>query len=93
MRLIDADVLKEIYDDSYCETSDQDVATTIDEQPTIDPVKHGKWREFLLHRESMIFERSSAECSCCGLIVPWYFAKLSDYCIRCGAKMERSEDD
>lgn len=56
------------------------------EQPTIDPVKHGKWIEdkYMSDVDSCIYTRYI--CSSCGAIE----GKKYSYC-HCGAKMEESE--
>ena len=91
MRLIDADALKEIFDGSYCETSDQDVATIIDEQTTIAPVKHGKWIVIPQRCENQTFDE--CKCSVCGTVE--YFNsgwKKFSYCPNCGSKMDGDAD-
>ncbi|MGM9519765.1 MAG: hypothetical protein ACI3WS_03720 [Phascolarctobacterium sp.] len=89
-RLIDADKLKNtligLMNTSSPVPSDNDCAidgllNLLDDQPDVDPVKHGRW----LHKHN-----GYAKCSVCGA----YFAGVYDddnedkYCRRCGAKMD-----
>lgn len=71
----------------YTECADNRIKTWIDEIPTIDPVKHGKWIEL---------SEAEYKCSACG---SWYGGEYGDevpteyaFCPRCGAVMERSEE-
>lgn len=93
MKVIDADEFKErlIFFQAQCEANPS-YATgvmygvlqwgieTIDEQPTIEPVKHGKW--------------INGDCSECGYPIPTddridcIQKDEVHYCYNCGAKME-----
>jgi hypothetical protein len=81
MRLIDADALLGYAWDAdtrggYVEVVD---VGTIEEAPTIDPVKHGKWEEYKVPH--------TIRCSECGLIEGMDYADFK-YCPNCGARME-----
>ena len=96
MRLIDADALKELIVANVYPVADffnsrdygmfwtGGIEKAIDEQPTIDPVKHGRWVD-----ESGGLYR----CSWCGSV----YGKLYDpenklkYCPNCGSLMRRRE--
>lgn len=54
----------------------------IEELPTIDPVKHGKW---------MRTPTWWAYCSVCGMEPPNESNETTDYCPNCGAKMDKEE--
>lgn len=74
MRLIDADKLKDIISDTW-------ILDRIDEQPTVGPVKHGRWvAKPFLGSDAKIFV-----CEACNKPVWW----VSDYCPNCGARMEK----
>lgn len=100
MRLIDADALKDgimeninpylgIYEsgEPRCFVREDEVLRYIDDFPTIDPVKHGKW----------IKDDVGVHCSECfcgwefltGIPVEVY---EFNYCPNCGAQMEKSEE-
>ena len=93
-RLIDADVLKKELIKALREPlMDIDeaidvVVTTIDDAPTVDPVKHGHW--VIPNKEKT--DRPLPECSCCG----WYVDKGGvldfSYCPNCGCKMDEVKD-
>ena len=89
-RLIDADQFKakllSFMDRKSTTPSDTDcildgVLNLLEEQPTIDPVKHGHWidtgrADYYLNKEY--------RCSCCNSVD--YLC--SPYCYNCGAKMD-----
>lgn len=104
MRLIDADAMKEnlikAFDDKVCDAGFfPDLTRKLlkmfaDEQPTIDPVKHGKWEPYMFGDERWHV------CSVCG-IADQYGMKYEDfngkehlvlsvrnYCPYCGARMD-----
>ena len=63
----------------------------IEELPTADPVKHGKWIEVENKWGGLVII-----CSECGREIPrdgWGSAMQSAYCYRCGARMDGEEDD
>lgn len=64
----------------YEEMADNRVSVWLEELPSIDPVKHGKWKEIDL-------ANYKALCSQCGTWSPI----MGRFCPNCGAKMERSE--
>ena len=80
-RLIDADALKELlyYDKATC--------AVIDEVPTIDPVKHGKWIYQIMPVTGAV-ETICSECN-----TPFYmaFRMQMNYCPYCGAKVEEKK--
>lgn len=77
MRLIDADALKQI-DEDYMPTGKWLPWSEVLNAPTIDPVKHGKWKKLTYRDDSKGFK-----CSVCGgvSIIP------TSYCGNCGALM------
>ena len=91
MRLIDANALKQQVESPYTEYPimiqiRKALKDFIDEAPTIDPVKHGKW---------MYKDLGGWHCSVCGEQAPfWCMAttqNLSNYCPNCGAKVEEKK--
>lgn len=106
MRLIDADELKRLgY--ALTRTYPKDPQTmvyetkNIDDIPTIDPVKHGRWSIVNIYTyatyNGTIYE-PIYRCSACGMITESYVredepimpedADFPNYCSYCGAKME-----
>lgn len=104
MRLIDADDIgKYLFDwfersRSYnpYDTSNtiyiSDVLNIINDMPTIEERKVGKWEEReICDKPNVIEEWQSAQCSNCGLYhtTPYmYYFDNYKYCPNCGAKME-----
>lgn len=104
MRLIDADELvkrfKIIANDNWNKQTPtswgaafSDAIEIVDEQPTIDPVKHGRWEK---DSDTAFYWR----CSECGCYLFWrkedYLLRHEDepnYCPNCGAKMEESDEE
>lgn len=93
MRLIDADQFKakllSFMDRKSTTPSDTDcildgVLNLLEEQPTIDTVKHGHW----IFVKDMV---SYIQCSECGDDVCWVNPKRPKYCPNCGAKMDGEE--
>lgn len=84
MRLIDADRLKEMFKKRYDDFEDvlEMLLSDVDEQPTIDPVKHGHWN--LRH----IGAGHYWECSVCHINPCIYVTKDTKYCPNCGAMMD-----
>ena len=83
MRLIDADALPKF---TGMALSAVDVARAVENAPTIDPVKHGKWVEHAWEWH---------KCSVCGTTAvndDEGYEYLTPYCPYCGASMERSEE-
>ena len=98
MRLIDADQFKAkllSFMDSKAPTpSETDcildgVLNLLEEQPTIDPVKHGHWIYVGAHNGVHLFECSLCHCGLNTENPDW----LSKYCSGCGAKMEVNTND
>lgn len=102
MRSIDADELfKEIatlsvdgsnpMGQGYC-AAISDVSNLIIKQPTIEPVKRGKWFVMTTFDNMDRFKDYELECSCCHAIYrAKTFSIIEDwhkYCSRCGAKMD-----
>lgn len=96
MRLIDADQFKakllSFMDRKSTTPSDTDcvldgVINLLEEQPTIGPVKHGRW----IHGSSG--ENIRVTCSECGYKVNYFWDSWQDakYCPNCGAKMGMEE--
>lgn len=60
--------------------------------PTVDPMKHGKWKPYyeILEETSDYFVSASGyECSECGTI----FHNQWDFCGNCGAVMEKADEN
>lgn len=86
MRLIDADKL--YIDDIPLEHKDyctrESVGDWIESQPTVDPVKHGKWVK-------PVPGDGENHCSACKSPQPWFVYsgyQEFDFCPYCGAKMD-----
>lgn len=60
-----------------------DIMDAIENAPTIDPVKHGRW---------MRTPTWWAYCSVCGMEPPNESNETTAYCPNCGAKMDMDED-
>ena len=103
MRMIDADALRDnlqalAYDDwnqgvttSWADAYSE-VADMVEEMPTIEERKKGKWEERKVSSEKVIDEWQSARCSVCEKYhttpYMYYFDSFS-FCPNCGARMER----
>ena len=96
MRLIDADALIE----KLLRTADiewnqntgttwamayEEVAETVDDQPTINPVKRGRWIKAERHG-CWSYADVYKQCSECGKVT--FLAGKMNYCPSCGAKMD-----
>ena len=88
MRLIDADALECIsytgVPDGYDNTFDSGVLwmlDTVDEIPTVAPVRNGKWKTVMC--DDGYGEYTLFECDQCGS----QSAQKRNYCSNCGAKM------
>ena len=88
MRLIDADQFKakllSFIDRKSTTPSDTDclldgVLNLLEEQPTIDTVKHGHWK---------FAKDVYVSCSVCGVTILLFNAENPNYCPHCGAKMD-----
>lgn len=89
MRLIDADALPKYT--GYALSADE-VAMAVENAPTIDPVRHGRW--IIENDDDIGWEKVT--CSECGeditSIAPVVHGHCTfDYCPYCGAKMEEEE--
>lgn len=98
MRLIDADALIERLDEVYQDTSlynEWRWFLTICEQevenaPTIDPVKHGRWIRWVQNKD----EWPAAMCSECQEKVDAdNEGQYTNYCPNCGARMDGGAED
>jgi hypothetical protein len=78
--LIDADALPHYT--GYALSADE-VAMAVENAPTIDPVRHGRWE--VIDAE----EPRRYGCSECKRL-SWY---MENYCPNCGAKMDEEEND
>ena len=91
MRLIDADVLREVmYHEAFEKDTDMQkwdggcwirykmFRNAIESAPTIDPVRHGYWKE----TDDPMFRA----CSVCGYLE--WGGLWNNYCPECGAKMD-----
>ena len=90
MRLIDANAIP------YNYTNERGVPMTreidIQNMPTIEKRKTGKWEEREVSSEQVIDEWQSARCSVCGLYhtTPYmYYFNGFNFCPSCGARMEK----
>lgn len=91
MRLIDADKLKKHYawwgnDGEEYRERKADFDVIVDLQPTVDPVKHGRWIEI---------SHPWYECSECGertAVVNLNGEVVWNYCPNCGARMDGGEN-
>lgn len=90
MRLIDADAVKRMLC-GYCSNTlcdgDCEETDALDALPTIDPVKHGKWKEVWNDSRCCFVY----ECSICGR--PRSGVSEWNYCPNCGAHMDKGESD
>ena len=85
MRLIDADSLKAKFPFFFEGTvSLEKVAQNIDNAPTIDPVKHGRW----VHSEYAGIDYY--QCNLCGKSVRH---TAENYCPNCGARMDGDDNE
>ena len=96
MRLIDADALSErMYHDAFEIDSDMQkwdsgcwirykmIERAIDDAPTIEPDRTGKW---IYHVDDLFPAESTIECSICHHEQPLIID--DEYCPHCGARME-----
>ena len=94
MRLIDADALKDwfqnhviIGSDGKMRYSGKYLESIIDEQPTIEaePVRHGRW----VYGHCKIERMTCVYCSVCGNAAYWseYGQERFPFCQDCGARM------
>ena len=96
MRLIDADALRDeiavLFErnpnliDGWLAYAVED---TIDDAPTIDPVKHGRWIKAKRHG-CWSYADVYKQCSECGKVT--FLAEKMNYCPNCGTRMEGEED-
>lgn len=98
MRLIDANALKALIDDGWGEGPFKNAFfEEIDDTPTIDPVRHGKWRMKMMENVINGETRKVRECSECGSAYFVYDSSdntidvAPNYCPECGAKMDGGE--
>lgn len=82
MRPIDADALVEAVKD-YPYGYRGMIVCDIAKQPTIDPVRHGEWKE----TNDPMFRA----CSVCGYLE--WVGLWNNYCPECGAKMDGGEEE
>lgn len=70
----------------YSDTYDKAyIIGVLEELPTIDPVKHGKW----IFENRTWFHQPLLKCSCCGR--RQFFSRFN-YCPYCGAMMEANDE-
>ena len=90
MRLIDPIELKRAISVAAMSNNHKTLEQIIDEQPTIEERKTGKWEEKEVSSEKVIDEWQSARCSECGKYhttpYMYYFDSFS-FCPNCGADM------
>jgi len=99
-RLIDADALKELIANNVYPVQDAfndrdygmfwtgGIEKAIDDAPTVDPVKHGRW---INANEGLWNTVEVLKCSVCGEIDNRMY-RSDAYCPNCGAKMDEVED-
>lgn len=87
-RLVDADAIPYVTDETYFHEFDYAYRYAIDALPTVDavPVVHGKWIDEGQYADN--FPHHAWRCSKCGehvieIDTPWY-----KYCPNCGARMD-----
>lgn len=95
MRLIDADALpreKMLAARGNGQYEDVDIVygDDIDNAPTIDPVRHGKW---INESEEDECHNVECECSLCHHKDIHAVSAIVPYCWHCGAKMDGGSDD
>lgn len=84
MRLIDADALNKRVrnegekDASHLWGAYTNVVFLIEDAPTIDPVRHGRW---------LFTDTNTCECSVCHTCEPYPFSEF-EWCPNCGARLE-----
>ena len=107
-RLIDADkLMRHLSDWALYDAAPEirECMKAVEEQPTVDPVKHGHWDECVaifydvtstiasVENKSMAFtpeiRKTIYRCSCCGLSN----MSMTDFCQNCGAKMDKNSLD
>lgn len=88
MRLIDADALKAGFTGNFrSEYPTAFIKAVIDNAPTIDHVKHGRW-EHLEMIGGVEYGNMHGECNLCHKV-----RIIDNYCPNCGAKMDLTDDD
>lgn len=94
-RLIDADKLKAHYawwgnDGAEYRERKADFDVIVDLQPTVDPVKHGRWLPY-----EFATNKRWRKCSVCGTadeyINEFGLVAIRNYCPNCGAKMDNPQ--
>ncbi len=97
MRLIDADALiKVIQQNDYMLTAKHNsmapgmftsgIRQAVDEAPTANPVKHGRWVE-AMQGEMHLYPDGQKMCNVCHTIMPSTWKTMPPFCFGCGAKM------
>lgn len=92
MRLIDADRLKRQVEGRSWRAKGK-MVELIDNSPTVEPAKHGRWEEKTVSNYRA-GEWQSARCSACGRYhtTPYlYYFTDYKYCPSCGARMDLKE--
>lgn len=88
MRLIDADALIDWMDREQVLRHITWFRAAIDNMPTIDPVKHGRWEKLDLWTKPV--------CSVCGepcFGLHGFSYETTTYCPNCGARMAEGEEE
>lgn len=88
MRLIDADALVEAVKD-YPYGFRGMIVCDIAKQPTIDPVRHGKW----IHDRMISTSGGTYGVIRCSECMSQYAMWETNYCANCGAKMDGGEHE
>ena len=74
---------------SYSMMSMYEIADMIEDEPTVDPVRHGKWFELVERKHDTYtdeyFDEVYYNCLECDYASDW----KSPYCPNCGAKMDQ----
>lgn len=79
--------------DKQCDIYPCKDVRAIEQVPTIDPVKRGKWKCFIETGSGLYdsIDIPRAECSECGFKVPEEWGGWFKFCPNCGARMEAEE--
>lgn len=88
MRLIDADSIP--YRDYLGDDEPRVYKSQVDNCPTIDPVKHGRWVE-AMQGEMHLYPDGQKMCNVCHTIMPSTWNTMPPFCFGCGADMRGAE--
>ena len=83
VRLIDANAYREKAGKHWPE----EWLDILDDMPTIEPVKHGKWIE-AMYGEMHLYPDGQKMCNVCNTIMPSAWNTMPPFCFGCGAQMD-----